>query len=523
MRSLQSIIWTGLTCALVACSDEPPHAVPSSSQQAIVLDEQVVFVDAAQKQAFLLDLSQERPEAGTGRFVLPPQASAAVRRNGEHNEALILCAGERERESAEAAPAALVVIGGDGESREYVLGTTSFNTLTQSEDGRFAIAYRSGETPGRTLDNPNELVVVDLDRDPDADGAITGKTPAGLAHTLTRVLVSPSMRIAGEDRRLLVLLSAAEVTVFDLGHLERRATIVQLDERRNINPAQVLFSDEQPTLYVRATESDNIFMFRFEPFENTPGGNDFQPVINPLSAGGPPRDMALFGDGSSERLLVVANQQALVIDPATSKTQPVQLTATADRILLFEGSSPRSASDEAAQTRALLYSTTESSLTFFDVEGTGDAPSDNVEVVRAQQPVQALIPLVDGDGKSVVLLQERMVTIVDLQTRTLTPFQTSSTLTGALFDPLRRKLWVGPTGAPYIQSLDLTTGRTGDELRLDAPISSFLPLFARDRLLVLHREDLGYLTLVDAERPDRENALSLRGYFVNQLFDRSDL
>jgi hypothetical protein len=40
---------------------------------------------------------------------------------------------------------------------------------------------------------------------------------------------------------------------------------------------------------------------------------------------------------------------------------------------------------------------------------------------------------------------------------------------------------------------------------------------------VLHSENLGYLTLVDVERPDRDNAFSLRGYFVNQLFDRSDL
>jgi hypothetical protein len=520
MRSINKFLWLGLTCALAACSDERPPPEISSARQTIVLDEQLVFVDSTLKQAFLLDLSQERPKSETGRYELPPRASSTVRRNGDHNEALILCAGERELEGAEAAPAALVVIAGDGETREYVLGTTSFNTLTQSEDGRYAIAYRSGETPGRTLDNPNELVVVDLDRAPDDEGAITGKTPAGLAHTLTRVLVSPTMRIADEDRRLLVLLSAAEVTVFDLNHLDRRATIVQLDERRNIDPVQVLFSNDQPTLYVRASSSDNIFMFRFEPYLNDEEGNDFQPAINPLSAGGQPHDMALFGSGTAERLLVVAYQQALVIDPATSKTLPVTLRAAADRVLVFSGRSPQ---DENEQLRALLYSTTESSMTFFDLEATGDAPSDSVELVTSEQPVQRLIPLVDGEEKSVVLLQDRMVTIVDLQTRTLTPFSTSTNISDALFDPVRKKLWVGPAGEPYVQSLELTTGRTGAELRLDAPITSFLPMFQRDSLLVLHSENLGYLTLVDAERPDRESSLSLRGYFVNQLFDRSDL
>jgi hypothetical protein len=211
-----------LGCAITACGDDGGEVLPPKlSQPPIVLDEQVVFVDGDQTQAFLLDLSQSRPKAQTERFELPPRASAAVRRN-LHNEALILCAGERELEESDAAPASLVVIAADGVKREYELGTTSFNTLTQSDDGRYAIAYRNGETPGRTLDNPNELVVVDLDRKVDEDGAVTGKSPAGLAHTLNRVIVSPSMTIADEERRLLVLLSAAEVSVFDLNHLERR-------------------------------------------------------------------------------------------------------------------------------------------------------------------------------------------------------------------------------------------------------------------------------------------------------------
>jgi hypothetical protein len=509
MRTLHCVLCSILVIA--ACGDDDvPNVPPSPTQPPIVLDDQVVFVDGTQKQAFVLDLSAAQPKAASKRLTLPPQASAAVRRN-EHNEALVLCAGEREEETSDAAPASLVVIAGTGEQRTYELGSTAFNALTQSDDGRYAIAYRDGTTMGgRTLDNPNELAVVDLDRGVDEAGAVTGKTPAGLAHTLTRVLVSPTMTIADEERRLLVLLSAAEVSVFDLNHLERRATIVQLDERRNVDPVQVLFSTSQPTLYVRAASSDNIFMFRFEPFSNTPDGNDFQPSINPLSSSGIPKDIALFGSGSAERLLVVANLSALVIDPATSKTSAVRLQAAADRVLLFEGRSPR---DENTQARALLYSTTENRLTFFDLEATVDAPSDSVELVSAEQKLLGLIPLIEGDDMSVVLLQESQVTIIDLQTRTLTPFATSTRLTDALFDPVRKKLWVGPSGNQYIQSLDLLSGRTGDELRLDAPISSLLPMFQRDRLIALHADSYGHLTLVDATQPDREHTFALREYF----------
>ena len=512
MRSLHRVLWLTLGCAITACGDDGATVVPPDlSQPPIVLDEQVVFVDGGHKQAFLLDLSESKPKSQTERFELPPRASAAVRRNG-HNEALILCSGERELEDSDAAPASLVVIAADGGKREYELGTTTFNTLTQSDDGRYAIAYRNGETAGRTLDNPNELVVVDLDRKVDEDGAVTGKSPAGLAHTLNRVIVSPTMTIADEERRLLVLLSAAEVSVFDLNHLDRRATIVQLDERRNVDPTQVLFSTSQPTFYVRSSSSDNIFMFRFEPFKNTPEGNDFQPSVNPLSVGRTPQDFALFGSGSSERLLAIASRQALVIDPATSKTTAVPLSAAADHILLFEGQSPRNA---ATQMHALLYSSSERNLTFFDLEARGDSPNDSLELVTAEQPVLRLIPLLDDGDKSVVLLQERQVTIVDLERRTLTPFATSTRLTDALFDPIRKKLWVGPSDAPYIQSLDLSSGRTGDELRLEAPINMLLPMFQRDRLVALHKDSMGYLTLVDATSPDRAHTLSLKGYFGN--------
>lgn len=520
MRSLHPLFVLAISCALLACDDdEGPVAPLTTPRQTIVLDEQVVFVDGEQKQAFMLDLAAERPKAETVRYSLPPQATASEPRKGEHNEALILCSGERESVTTEAAQAALVVIAGDGERREYELGTTAFNTLTQSDDGRYAIAYRVGSTQGRTLDNPNELIVVDLDREPDEDGAVTRKTPAGLGHTLTRVLVSPTMNIADEERRLLVLLSAAEVSVFDLNHLDRRATIVQLDDRGSIDPVQVLFSTDQPTFYVRAAGSDNVFMFRFEPYENDEAGNDFQPSINPLSAGGTPQDMALFASGSSERLLVLANARALLIDPATSKTEVVPIGASANRILLFDGRSPH---EELTQMRALLYATSENRLVFLDLEVMGDTPSDSLEQITTEQPIQQLIPLIEGDDKSVVLLQERLVTILNLQMRTLTPISTSTQLTAAMFDPVRKKLWVGPTGSPYIQSLELATGRTGDELRLDASIKSLLPMFGRDRLLVLHEESLGYVTLVDAEQPDREHALSLRGFFVNQLFDRGE-
>jgi len=505
-------------CGVACDSDEPtvPTLVPSLDAP-VLLDDQLLFVDGPQRTAALLDVSAERPEAKSLRVPLPANASLAQRRNG-HDEALVLCAGERGDKDTDPEPATLVAIDDRGRARNYELGTTPFNALAQSEDGRYAIAYRLGPTRGRTLDNPNELIVVNLERAPDEDGAVTRKAPDGLGHTLTSVLISPSMRIAEEDRRLLVLLSAAEVTLFDLNHLDRRATIVQLNETRNVDPVQVVFSRVNPTLYVRTASSDNIFMFRFEPFTNPiPGGNDFQPAINPLSGGSGPSDMALFGSGSSERLLVVAQRssQALVIDPSSSKTQTIALKNAAERILLWQGLSPR---DTNERWRALLYNDEQPGMTFLDPEELGSEPADSVEQLTLTSNPARLIPLLDQ--QQVIALQSTGVNVLDLTKRTVTPIASAGPLSGALFDDQRKHLWVGPTGQTWLGSLDLQSGMT-DELRLDAPIQALWPMLGHRRLVVLHGESTGYLTLVDLEQPDREHALSLRGYLADALFDRS--
>jgi hypothetical protein len=516
MRNTSRQILLGCLSAL-ACGDQSAAARASiHGGDPVALDEQLLFVDAPSRRAFLLDIQDARPAASTTRVKLPPGATSTVRRSS-HNEALVLCAGERDSTKMAAEPAALVAIEANGNSRTYTLGTTPFNALTQSDDGRYAVLYRAGGTSSRTLDNPNELVVVDLDKKPE-DDAVTRKTPDGLGHTLSGVIVSPQLHIADEDRRLLVVLSAAEVTVFDLGHLDRRATIVQLDETRTVDPVQVLFAAPDPVLFVRAQKSDNIFMFRFEKYENTPLGNDFRPTINPISGGIGPRDMALFGTGIDRRLLVVAetSKQALVIDPSSSKTTSLVLALPVQHILLFDGTSPK---DRQVRTRALLYGDGSTSVTFLDPYDLEDNSEDKLEVLSLTKQIVSVVPLLE-DGE-LVLMHSLAVTLVNLSERTLTPISASSPLTGALFDKEHKRLWVGAADQPWVGTLDLSTGKT-DEVLLDANIHMLVPMQNANRLAVIHNSDIGYVTLLDLDSPSRTGAISVRGFFINDILERGE-
>jgi hypothetical protein len=509
-----------LCLGALACGDQSNDATTAvhTDSLPIALDEQLLFVEGPTERAHLLDVQMPKPAAATTRVVLPAGAAVSQRRTA-HDEGLILCAGQRGSTTVEAESAALVAVDAAGDSRTYTLGTTPFNTLTQSDDGRFAVLYRSGQGDGRTLNNPNELVVVDLDKKPSEDGAVTRKTPDGLGHTLSRVIVSPTLPIAGEDRRLLVVLSAAEVTLFDLNHLDRRATIVQLDETRLINPTQVVFGAPNPTLYVRADNSDNIFMFRFEAHANDAEGNDFRPTINPISGGLGPRDIALFGDATEQRLLVVAenSSQALVIDPSSSKTVALKLSAAAQHILLFQASSPI---DPQTRNRAVLYSDKNTQLTFIDLDGLSDSPEDSLESVQLTNTIASVIPLLDQG--EVIMLHASGVTLLSLAERTLTPISASGPLSGAVFEPTRERLWVGQSGQPWIGTLDVTTGKT-NEILLDANIQAIVPMFKANRLAVMHTSEIGYVTLIDldTDTPSRENAVSVRGFFISGSLDRS--
>ncbi len=485
----------------------------------VALEEKLLLVSGPSRKAFLLDAVKAEPNVRAAEVPLPVGALRAERRE-KHDEALVICAGRRVSATEPAEPATLSAISASGSVRNYELGTTPFDKLVQSEDGRYAVLYRGPDAENRrTLQNVNELVVVDLDKQPSDVGAVTSKTPEGLAHAFTKAVVSPALPIAGEMRRLLVLLSEAEITLFDLAHLDRRGTIVEIggSDGRMPQPQQVLFGKNEPTLYVRGDNTDDVFVFRLEERTSEAALNDFRPTINPLGAGAGPRDMDLFGAEDAPQVLVVSSaQQARLIDPRSGKTAILPLPAPADEIYLFDGVSPR---DTQSRKRALLYGKESKTLMFMDLDAARDRPERNIETLQVSAPVTSLIEI-DRDN-TLVLTHAQGVTLLDLEQRTATPIAAEAPLEGALYDPVTERLWVASKAQPWVGSLDLVSGETG-ELLLDADVSYIAPFFEAGRLVALHPSAIGHVTFVDTKEPVRERARSIEGFLLSGILDRGD-
>jgi hypothetical protein len=504
-----------LTAACGDQSDDVDQAVDVTGDP-VALERQLLLIASNARRGFLLDVVNQKPSAATTQVELPVGALRAERRRA-HDEGLVICAGRRDSAEERAAPATLTAIESSGKVRNYELGATPFDTLVQSDDGRYAVLYRTQQSAGRTLQNVNELVVVDLDRRPSEDGAVTSKTPEGLAHAFEHALVSPALPIAGETRRLLVLLSAAELTLFDLNHLERRGTIVELAESqgRMPKPTQVLFGTDEPVLYVRGDDADDVFVFRLEARSGDATLNDFRPTLNPLGAGKTPRDMALFGSATDPQLFVVGRSaEARAIDPRSSKTQVVTLPGPADHIRLFQGASPK---DTQVKTRALVYSDASPTLVFVDLDGVRDRPDRSIESLELTQPVTSVIEI--DRPNALIMTHAKGVTLVDLEQRTATPIAANGQLEGALFDAETERLWVATQADTWVGTLHLTSGETG-EILLDATVKNLVPFFAAGKLAVLHPSRLGYVTLLDTREPSRDHAVSIRGFFVAGILDR---
>ncbi len=493
----------------------------------LALDDQLVLVDTEGHRAFMLDVTAAHPDPTPGEVALPVAPAAVFRRNGDSNEGLILCMGRRASGSEDAAPAVLVALSSKGKTREYTLGNP-FDSLVQSDDGRYAFLFKSGNAE-RLLDNQNEVAIVDLSKQPKDKDAVTLRTLRSYGDSPQSVVFSPSMSILGEQRRLAVVLSQTKVTLIDLDHLDRQETTVQLSDATGgsqVQPAQVEFnaSASTPEIYVRGTGSSDVFVFALN---ERPGGvqapgesdlhNDFRPSIDQLGVGGHPSDMAIYGSDADARLLVLAadTQQAALVDVSTSQVTSVELPAAATNVLLFDAPSPRD--DQSAQ-RALLYAPGGTQLTFLDLADLEQRGSRNVEVVSLDRPISKLIPLLD-EKKVLVIHDADGVSLVDLAARTVSPIKANVVLSDAAFDASRHKLWVGPSGQPYVGVLDLQTGDT-PEVLLDHGVKTLVPMFSRGKVVVLHDSTVGELTVLDAAKPSRDTAKTIRGFLVAGLLDR---
>lgn len=516
-----------LPLALAGCPDRDPLFEQGlSTLDPVAVGQTVTWVDREAAVARTLDLSGAAVALRATPVGRDP--TLAVAREGNVAEALVLSRGSRGEPGVAPSPGTLHAIPAGGTAMRTYTVASPFNALAQSDDGRFAIAhFRTDVAAVRLLFNPNQIAVVDLAAPPsDRNPAL--RTVRSFGGVPNGVVFSPPMRLNGAARTLAVVLSDAYVTLLDLANPGRPEISVRLtlpEDPRAIRPTQVLFDAEQATVYVRASASNDVYALRLVPVTpDGPQGNDFRPSINQLAAGLNPSDMALIGEASARKLLVVSpgSRDARVIDAVANTTVTIPLDAAATRILLFTGASPR---DPNPAPRALLYGdrSTAAAVSFLELTDIDARRGQNVEAVRLPASVNALLSL---PGRDAVMIDHPpgeaagRLSLLDLTRRTVSPIVAEVSLGGARFDSDRQRLWVAPRGNTRVGWVDLRTF-SPDELRLDEPVTAVIPLpgpmGAAGRVVALHEGAEGAVTVLDAADLRRETARTIRGFLLDNL------
>ena len=511
----------------------------------VAVTDGLVYVQPARSRAAIVDFSATTLQVR--HAAVGPNAILAQKRPGAA-EVLVLSQGERGAPGVAPVAATVTVLDVSpshlNPPKVYAVGSP-FNAMAVTPDGRYAVIhFQPTETLGQLLFNPNEIAVIDLTRAPSAATPANPLTDNPVRRTVrsfggipNRVVFAPPTIIAGSERRLAIVLSDAYITVLDLtqpDHIETTVRLTLPEDARGIAPEQVLFDfdADRRTIYLRASLSNDIYVVRLAEEAAVMGSNDFRVSINQLAAGRSPSDLALFGEGASRRLLVVSSgsREVRVVDTTSNAITTLALDAPVRRALLFNGPSPR---DNMVSQRALLYSDAGSdgaqSVSFIDLTAIEQRGAQNIETVQLGRPIRLALPLPERNTvlfeHSVTSAQGRL-SLLDLHRRSTAPILAEVSLDRARFSSDRRLLWVAPQGIERVGFIDLNNFHPG-EIRLDAAVTDVLPLpvemGGRDRVVALHPDASGYVTLIDGTTPSRETALSSRGFLLTDALSGENL
>jgi hypothetical protein len=282
-----------------------------------------------------------------------------------------------------------------------------------------------------------------------------------------------------------------------------------------------------PTIFVRADGSNDLFALSLAPVpaaERTPQGNDFRPVLSLLGVGAPAADVQVFaGPDKAARLLVLvpSRQQALIIDPATSRTTPLALGIPASRIVLFAAAAP---GQPDARPRALLVPMGgPAELGFLDLDQVEDLRSRNLDTRTMGDAANDLLASTDHGLVIVQHASRGGLSVIDLAHRTVAPLVTERLGGLTLAAPPANKVWIATSFSNHLGYLTLPELSAGD-IRLDAPVQAIFPLGTskdgKHRVVIDHKQSGGRITVLDADDPQRATARSVGGFLYTDILQR---
>lgn len=531
---------TSLLCVAAvaaACGDRPAsYDAPLDAQvRSFGLEDQVAIVDGGANRVVLLTPHDgqelDRTSVPVGRGVLRAAASDDGKR------LFVLSTGDLTRKKDHDERPSLTVIE-KGEGKRYAL-ESPHSGLAIDPLGKWAAIYAAPDGGAQTafVENPNEIVLVDLDAAPEV--AVTPRTIRSFGGRPQRVSFSPPLGLRDGARRLLAVETDQDVALVDLDHLrdapQRPEITVRLTSGTSAEvnrPAGLVFDDGDPSknddarIGIRLDGAPNVVTLTLDA--NAPDAkaedpsmapNDFRAVVNLTDVGGAPGDIVFVHTDVGLRLaaIVPSTRRAVLVDPTTSITTNVDLPEPYSRISLITNV----VGGPGGTDTALLYGSGGShGVAFWSLGRATAQPYRSVEVVSLTTAIDAVTDVPPPKPELKVLTGGGANTffVLDLASRTAAPLVTLASPTLHVSRDGQR-IWAFERGKSNLARVGLDDLHPVS-LPLDRAIDAVFDVARRDggRALVAvdARGSVG-ATVLDAVTPDTAASRSYYGLLLEDL------
>lgn len=515
---------------LAGCGGRPDvwdDAPARTRTQVVGLANSVALVDDVSHRAVMLlpreDQTLDRVALPVGKGVIRVEASPDRRR------LFVLSTGDVPRRSERDERPSLTVI----DSSESVPTVKRYDLaaprsgLAIDPRSRWVAVFASSDVATTFVENPNELVLVDLEPPPAAPAVVT-TTLRSFGGRPQRLTFAPTLSLPEGPRRLLVVESDQDVTLVDLDHQHDATPRPEITVRltgggtsRPLRPAAVTFHDGAPDrsddarIGVRLTDDTSVITL--ELAKATDGPNDFVPKLNLTDVGGVPSDIAFVQTDGGIRLaaLVPSRSAAILVESETSMTTEVKLPASYRRMSVITDlvHSPTDV--------ALLWNATTSAsgVAFWALGKTAGQPYRSVEVLNLGASITNVLDVPPPRPELKVLeTGARGLFVLDLSARTAAPLTTLGNATVTIA-PDAERMWAFQPGASLLSAVDLHKLHPMPVV-VDRGVQSVHDVARADggrSLIAIHERGAYGATVFDARSPDTAYSRLYAGLLLEGL------
>lgn len=504
--------------ALAACLPPDPYADALEILPPVGTRESLVYVDQrAHELLFVLPddarLRLRRHPLGDDRTTVL-WARATV--DGGHVMAMTAPASEKTEDVEEQLH--LFRADADGEPQVYDV-LAPFTSVALAPDGRRAVLHFGDGVGSGALQNANQVAIVDLEgtevRNLTLNGfggrlrSIAFPTPPGVTEPT-------AIDVGGRPLELVAFLADGEVVLVDAGNEATDQVAVRFGAEVGFSPVDTLLRPGnttfgKPALFLRSDAGSDVAMLTLvDKTDEATGEPGFSAQVSLIPVGSQATDMSAYDSGEAPYLLTVGGSAFVFTDIRTQQSFSVGTGAGVQQLFL------RDAQTAAGTIRqAVAWAPGGTALYALDLDDIEDTIGRTPEPLAIETGIQDLVVL---DNDRVLVSSGLNLYVVDLPLSQVTPLSAmtpydarSSALEGDL-------LLLGTPGQTWVSTVDLLT-LDPESMVLDDAIQSFHYLPDAGKVVLVHDDPVGLLTVTDAQSPSRATSYVAWGYLLEGLLD----